>query len=195
MLQRVMNIALRPGEEWPVIAQEPMSTAGIYTKYIVPLSAIGPVCSFISAMIWGQRLPFTELSIRPSIGSLFMMMIITYVLGLVGIAVSALIVEKLAPNFKSQGTFVDGLKMVTFSYAPYWVASVLSLLPFIGMLAVLVGFYGMYLFYLGLPHVMKTPDDQRVPYMAVIVVVSIIVWFVLLGLPMLLVGGMAWMRG
>ncbi len=195
MLQRVMNVALRPAEEWPAIASEPMTTAGVYTRYIVPLSAIGPACSFLSSAMWGQRLPFTGLKVDTQISTLFMMMIVGYVIGLVAVGITALIVQRLAPTFKSQGEFVDGLKMVTFSYAPYWLASVLTLVPFIGMLSLLVAFYGLYLFYLGLPHVMKTPEDQRLPYLGVVLVVSVVVWFVMVGLPALLVGGMMWMNG
>lgn len=195
MLQRIMNVALRPNEEWPVIAAEPTSTAALYTKYIVPLSAIGPVCGFLSAAMWGQSVPFTGIKVVQAFSTLIMMMVIGYLLNLIAVAVMAVIVQKLAPTFKSQGDFVDALKMVTFSYAPYWVASVLTIVPIIGMLSVLVAFYGMYLFYVGLPHVMKTPEDQRLPYLGVVLVVSIVVWFVMVGLPALLVGGMMWMQG
>lgn len=195
MLQRIMNIALRPGEEWPLIAQEPMTTAGIYTKYIIPLSAIGPVCSTLSAAMWGQTLPFTGIKVVPAMSTLLMLMIVTYILGLVSVAVTAMIVQKLAPTFKSQGEFVDGLKMITFSYAPYWLASVITLVPIIGMLSVLVALYGLYLFYVGLPLVMKTPEEQRLPYLGVVLVVSIIVWFVLMGLPALMVGTMMMVNG
>ena len=62
-------------------------------------------------------------------------------------------------------------------------------------LSVLVALYGLYLFYVGLPHVMKTPEEQRLPYLGVVLVVSIVVWFVLMGLPALMVGGMIWMNG
>jgi hypothetical protein len=189
-----MNVALKPAEEWPVIAAEQTTAAGLYTKYIVPLSAIGPVCAFLAAAMWGQRIPFTAISVRPAISGLFMMMIVGYLMGLILVAASALIVQKLAPTFKSQGTFVDALKMITFSYAPYWLVSVITLVPLIGMLSVLIALYGLYLFYVGLPHVMKTPDDQRLPYMGVVLVVSIVVWFVLMGLPAVMVGSMLWMN-
>ncbi len=195
MLQRIMNIAMKPNEEWPVIAAEPTSAAALYTKYIIPLSAIGPVCAFLSAVMWGQSLPFTGIKVVPATSTLLMLMIVGYLLGLVSVAVMAMIVQKLAPTFKSQGTFVDALKMIIFSYAPYWLASVLTLVPIIGMLSVLVAFYGLYLFYVGLPHVMKTPEDQRLPYLGVVLVVSIVVLFVLMGLPALMVGGMVWMNG
>lgn len=195
MLQRILNVAMRPNEEWPLIAAESTNSAALYTKYIIPLSAIGPVCGFLSAAMWGQSVPFTGIKVVPAIGTLFMLMVIGYLLNLVSVAVMAVIVQKLAPTFKSQGDFVDALKLVTFSYAPYWLASVLTIVPFIGMLSILVAFYGMYLFYVGLPHVMKTPEDQRLPYLGVVLVVSIVVWFVLIGLPGLLVGGMMWMQG
>ncbi len=194
LITRIMNVALKPAEEWPVIAAEQTSTAGLYTKYIVPLSAIGPVCGFLAAAMWGQRIPFTSISVQPAMSGLFMIMVVGYLLGLISVAVSALIIQKLAPTFKSEGTFVDALKMVTFSYAPYWMASVITLIPLVGMLSVLIALYGLYLFYVGLPHVMKTPEDQRLPYLGVVIVVSIVVWFVLMGLPALLVGSMLWVN-
>ncbi len=195
MLQRIMNIAMKPNDEWPVIAAESTNTAALYTKYIIPLSAIGPVCGFLSAAMWGQSVAFTGIKVVPAISTLLMLMIVGYLLGLVAVAVTAVIVQKLAPTFKSEGTFVDALKMVTFSNAPYWLASVITLVPIIGMLSMLVALYGLYLFYVGLPHVMKTPEDQRLPYLGVVLVVSIVVWFVMVGLPALLVGGMKWMQG
>jgi len=195
MLQRIMNIAMKPNEEWPVIAAEPTSTAALYTKYIIPLSAIGPVCGFLSAAMWGQSVAFTGIKVVPAISTLLMLMVMTYLLGLAWVAVMALILQKLAPSFKSQGTFVDALKLVTFSQAPYWIASVISLVPYLGILASLVSLYGLYLSYLGLPHVMRTPEDQRFPYLGVVIVVSIVAMALLSILPALLVGWMMSMNG
>ena len=97
------------------------------------------------------------------------------VLGLVGLYVSAIIIEKLAPTFQSKGDTTQAMKLVVFASTPIWVASVLQIIPALGILVLLAALYAVYLFYLGLTPVMQTPGDKVIPYM----VVAAIVIFVL----------------
>jgi len=87
-------------------------------------------------------------------------------------------VDKLAPSFQSSGGIVQALKMVAFASTPSWVAGVLQLVPLLGALALLAALYGVYLFYLGLPSVMKTPPDKVIPYTVASVVVIIVIFVV-----------------
>ena len=48
LIDRVKAILLTPTTEWPVIAAEPETTSGLYTKYIMILAAIGPIAMFLS---------------------------------------------------------------------------------------------------------------------------------------------------
>ncbi len=80
-----------------------------------------------------------------------------------------MVVEKLAPRFRSSGSTAQALKLVAYSAAPTWVAGVFYLLPGVGVeqrrwSALL---YGIYLFALGLPRLMHTPREQLVPFMVV----------------------------
>jgi hypothetical protein len=104
--------------------------------------------------------------------------IVTWVFGLVGAWIAALIVEKLAPNFGSQGDTAQALKMVVYASTPVWVAGVLNLIPALSALIVIAGLYAIYLFYLGLPAVMKTPADKVVGYMVVCAIVDIVVMLI-----------------
>jgi len=189
MLQRILNIAFRPNEEWPVVAAESVTPQTMFIKYVVPLAAIGPIAGVLGMMLFGKSMAGTWMW-SSSMASYVQLFIISYVLALVGVGVNAMIVQKLAPTFKSQTDFVSALKIVVFSNAPFWLASVLTLVPVLGMLTVLVGLYGIYLFYVGLPHVMKTPEDQRLPFMGVAFLVSIVLWWVLIALPGFIMGRM-----
>ncbi|MBI5867628.1 MAG: YIP1 family protein [candidate division Zixibacteria bacterium] len=179
LITRVQNIALRPKDEWPVIAGETTSVASLYTGVIAPLALIGPVCLFLSALIFGQRIPVLNVTVHPAAGVLLGSLIVSYVLTLVGVGITAVIVEKLAPNFQSSGDLAQALKLVAYSQAPFWVAGVLNLIPFVGVLTLLVGLYGLYLVYLGMPTVMKTPPDKVLPYVLVVIGISIVVWIVI----------------
>ena len=58
LIGRAQNILLTPKTEWPVIAAEPETTAGLYTKYILILSAIGPIAMFLRSTLIGISVPF-----------------------------------------------------------------------------------------------------------------------------------------
>jgi hypothetical protein len=175
---RVMNILTKPKEEWPVIATEATDISSLYKEYIVLLAAIPAVCGFIGMTIVGISLPFVG-TYRTPISSGLSSMIVQYVLSLAGVYVAAIIIEKLAPTFQSSGGIVQALKMVAYASTPAWVAGVLGLIPALKILSVLAGFYAIYLFFLGLPHVMKTPSEKVVPYMAVAAVVIIVIYIVI----------------
>jgi len=64
---------------------------------------------------------------------------------------------------------------VAFSSTASWVAGVLQLVPLLGPLALLAALYGVYLFYLGLPVVMRTPPNKVISYMVVSAVVIIVI--------------------
>jgi hypothetical protein len=48
----------------------------------------------------------------------------------------------------------------------------------LAVLGIIAALYSIYLFYLGLPVMMKTPADKVIPYMAVSAVVIIVVYIV-----------------
>ena len=174
ILQRVINTATKPKTEWPIIAEESATVGTLMTGFVVPLAAIAPICGFLQALIFTSGL-----GIGPSVGLSFFAMIVGYLLALAGVYLTAFIVYKLAPTFQSSGDMAQALKIVAYAQAPYWVAGVLSLVPFLGILTIFVGLYGLYLAYLGLPPVMKTPPDKAIPYLVVVIVISILIWIVI----------------
>lgn len=171
IISRVMNIVIKPKDEWPIIAAESTSVPAMYTGFIIPLAAIGPLCGFIQSLLFTPAFGY-----RAPIGLSFVGMIVAYVLALAGVLVTAFIVDKLAPTFQSSGGLEQALKLVAYAQAPVWVAGVLNLFPFLGVLIIFVGLYCLYLVYLGFAPVMKTPPDKVIPYLVVVIIVSVVVW-------------------
>jgi hypothetical protein len=176
---RVINILTKPKAEWPTIAAEPATVASVYSGYVMILAAITPICTFIGTTIFGVSVPLIG-TVRVGIGHGLTTLVLTYVLALVGVYVAAFIVQKLAPTFQSDPSLIQAFKLVAYSMTPAWVAGVLYIIPQLGPLVVLASLYGIYLFYLGVTPVMKTPQEKVIPYMITAAVVVIVVW-VLLG--------------
>lgn len=175
---RVVNILKQPKSEWSVIAAESTDVGRLYREYIIPLSAIPVVAGFIG-MMWLASVQVTPGEISGGLMWWLGLAIAEYVVGLVGVFIAAVVIEWLAPKFKSSGTRVDALKVVAYASTPIWIAGIVKLVPLLGMLAILAAIYAIYLCYLGLPPVMKTPQDQVVIFMIVAAVVIIVVQLVL----------------
>jgi hypothetical protein len=172
-MDRIKGICLKPNAEWPVIEAETTSTRDLMLGYVVPLAAIGPIASFVGGVFIGRTIPFVGTYHVPLTTGLTLA-VVTYVLALVGIFVLSLIIDALAPSFGGQKNSAQALKLAVYSYTPAWVAGALSILTALGMLAIIAGFYGLYLLYLGLPVLMKNPKEKSVGYTVVIVICAIV---------------------
>jgi len=178
LMARAKNILLQPKTEWPVIAGEQATTGSLYTGYIIPLAAIGPAASIIGWSVFGFSVPFVG-AIRYPIGISVRNGVVIYALSLVGVFVWALIIDALAPTFGGQKNQIQALKTSAYSYTAAWVGGIFSLFPSIALLGLLALLYSFYLLFLGLPVLMKAPEDKAVGYTAVVIIVAIVLYFVI----------------
>jgi hypothetical protein len=167
LVDRVKNIILKPNDEWPVIAAETSSVGGLYSSYVAPLAAIPAIAQFIGLSVIGTTI--LGVSIKMGFGKGLSMMVFGFVLTLVMIYVLSLVIAALAPSFDGQKNQPQALKLAAYSMTPGWVAGIFQIIPSLGILALLAGFYGIYLLYLGLPVLMKCPKDKAPIYTAAIV--------------------------
>jgi hypothetical protein len=186
---RVTNILKQPAQEWPAIAAESADVPGLMTGYAAPLAAIPALCSWIGWSLIG--IGFYRRGLISGLAGA----IVGWVFALVGAYIGALVIEKLAPTFKSSGSIGQALKLVVYASTPVWIAGVLYLVPPLSPLVIIAALYAIYLFYLGLPALMKTPSDQVIPYMVVSALVIIVITFCLSFFAAALTGGAYMMRG
>ncbi|HLK90605.1 MAG TPA: Yip1 family protein [Polyangia bacterium] len=187
MMERVKAICLKPNAEWPVIDGETTSTRDLMVGYAVPLAAIGPIASFVGGVAIGRTIPFIGTYHVP-VGSALTLAVVSYVLSLVGIFVLSLIVNALAPSFGGQKNSAQALKVAVYAYTPAWIGGIFTILFSLSFLAIVAGLYGIYLFYLGLPILMKSPKEKSAGY-TVVVILCAIVLYVVIGAVVGAVGG------
>lgn len=176
LIERAKAIILKPADTWPVIAAEQTSSGEIFTRYAVPLAAIGPVASFIGGQVFGISAFIA--TYRPSFMSGLTMAVTSFIMGLISLVVVALIADFLAPKFDGQSNRTNAFKLVAYSMTPGWVAGILGIIPALAVLGIIAGIYSIYLLYLGATPLMKVPQDKGVAYTAVTIVCAIIASFV-----------------
>jgi hypothetical protein len=173
IIERVKAILLTPKTEWLVIEREPGDPAYLFANYVAILAAIPAVCGFIGGSIVGISVPIVG-TVRVGIVSGIASALIQYLLAFVMVYVMALIIDALAPTFKGQKNQANALKLAVYSMTPVWLAGVFSLIPGLRLLGIL-GLYGLYLLWLGLPPLMKAPQEKSTGYAAAVVVCAIII--------------------
>jgi len=178
-IERAKNIITSPNKEWDAIALEQPNTSQIIMGYVLLLAAAAAVAAFIGYGLigfnvgLGLRIAGIDWGIRQAV--------VVLIDALVGVFISALIIDALAPSFGSEKNMGRSVQLVAYSYTPAWIGGILSIYPAIGWLGSLAGgIYGLYLLYIGMPKLKKTPADKLVGYY-VVSLVTLIVIFVVIG--------------
>lgn len=149
IVKRAKAIISNPKEEWKVIRAESRPSSDIFMRYMLPLSAIGPIAGFFGGRMFGGGL-FSSLASG----------VVGFAGALAGTVAMALVATKLAPKFGGEPTGNNAFKLVVFSSTAAWLAGAFALIPSLGIFT-LLGLYSLYLFYEGAGPLLKIPDEKR----------------------------------
>ena len=188
LVDRVKAILMKPKTEWPVIEAEQTDISTIFRSYAIPLAAIGPVANAIGiALIGTTTLAGTA---RVPILTAIVGAVIAFALALLGTYVVAQVIDNLAPRYGGTRNLTQAFKVSAYSSTAQWLAGVFALIPALSPLSIL-GLYSLYLLYLGLPVLMKVPQEKAMSYTVAVVVVALIVLIVIATISGIIIGGAA----
>jgi hypothetical protein len=173
IVARVKAILLDPRNEWLVIERESGDPAYLFMNYVAILAAIPAVCGFIGSSIIGIGLPVVG-TVRVGIVSGIASAIVQYLLAFAMVYVIGLIIDALAPTFEGEKDPPSALKLAVYAMTPAWLAGIFALIPALGALKIL-GLYGLYLLWLGLPPLMRAPQEKSIGYAAAVVICAIVI--------------------
>jgi hypothetical protein len=148
-----------------VIAQEKSSASALLIRYVAILAVIPALARFIGASLVGGYAP-----IRSGLAGA----LVAYLSGFAVVYVLALIIDTLAPRFGGRKDFAGALMLAVYSHTPVWLAGIFLLVPGLSFLVIL-GLYGVYLVWTGLPVLMQTPAEKVLPYTAAVAGCALIV--------------------
>lgn len=177
LFERAKAIILRPQATWDVIDGEATPIRDLFVFYALPLAAIGPVSGFVGGQLFGRGMSALGTVYRPSFFNALSAAVIQYVFALIGVAALALIIHAFARQFGGVPSQIQAFKVAIYGSTAVWLAGIFQLLPALSALGI-VGLYSLYLIYLGLPKLMKAPQDKALIYVIVTIVAAIMIWLV-----------------
>ena len=176
LIDRVKNILLNPQKEWHVINTEPGNTANITTTYLFPLTLLGALAAFIGFGFLGVGIGVFKIA---GVGWGIKMALGYAIRSILGVFIMAFIIDALASNFGSEKNFEKSFQVAAYSATAGLVGGIFLIVPALSILALLASLYGLYLMFVGLPILKKTPADKAVSYFVVVLVVSILIGVIL----------------
>ncbi len=174
LVARAKAILTTPRQEWEAIDSEPLDVGQLLVGYVLPLAAIGPIANVIGWSLFGFGGLF-----RLSLGTAITHAIVMYIFAIIGVFVLAWIINALAPSFGGTQSMPQAIKLAAYSSTAAWVAGIFGIIPALAILAAIGGIYSLYLCYVGLPIIMKSPADKTMIYFIVIIIAAIIIYAVI----------------
>src|SRR5271165_245373 len=179
IVQRARAMVLSPAAEWQAIEPESGDAAYLFANYVAILAAIPPVAELLRRSLFGWRGP--RLGFHHGHHGFFGGLIgafLHWLAAFVIVYALAVIIDGLAPTFSAQKNQQNAMKLAAYAMTPAWLAGVFGLIPGLGFLRLIGLIYGIYVFWLGLPILMKSPPDKTASYAVATVVCAIVLWFV-----------------
>jgi ABC-type multidrug transport system permease subunit len=142
----------------------------VINKYALPLIILGAVSKFIGQIFY-------------SFHNALMSAVIVFVTGFAVMYISAFVINELAPSFGSRKDINAAFKLVVYSSTASYIAAIIANLHISLVFVGLFGLYSIYLIWVGITPIMKTPENKKIGYVVVYVllllVISIVFEFIL----------------
>lgn len=165
IVERVKSILIDPKKEWEVIDRETTEIPQLITGYLLILALIPALASLIGYWLvgawtfsWGVRYA-----------------VIAFISPVISVFIAAFVINALADSFGSQKDMRRAMQLVVYSYTAVLVAGIFYIIPALSVLAFIAGLYSLYLLYIGLQPMMKTPQEKVTTYFVVSLLVMIAV--------------------
>jgi len=172
LFQRVKQLIVSPKTEWQTIDRESITTQELLVKYLLVLALIPAAATFIRIGIMGASYG-TLIHTDGSIGFGLRQGIVSYIASVASVFLVAWVISFIAPSFGSQKDFNRAFTLVVYAYTPSLVAGMVLIFPALAFIQMVAGIYGLYILYLGLQPMMKTPDDRLPVYFFISILVII----------------------
>ncbi len=173
---RAKNIITKPVDEWQIIKTETDDKKEVVLNYALPLLYIIAILSLIGGLVkiflLGNNLP-----------QVFINALYEFVKYFVSMFFPAILINELASSFGSKKDINAAFKLVVYSFTAFYFSAILSeLIPKLSDLFKIFGLYSIYLFWTGLTPIMGTPENKKLGYTVVSLLIIIVTFLTLIAI-------------
>lgn len=181
IFSRAYGLFRDPKGEWEQIRAEETNAPSILLGYVAPLAAITPVFGAIGSMVFGNS--FGGAVVRTAPADVLVGSIVTFIASVALVYFLSLLINAVAETFDGQKDELAAVKVAAYAMTPTFMAGFFSIWPPVALIAGLAGIaMTAFLFYRGLPPLMKVPEDRAQGYTTTVMIAGLIAFIILFGL-------------
>jgi len=180
IINRAKLVILSPKECWQTISKESHNPKDLLRSTVVPLMIAGIICSTIGMQVFGMNLgPLGTW--RPPLFQYLISQIVFGVVGVVGIFISAIVLQKLAGFFQGAATSDRAFSLIAHAMLPMLVGNLLAIYPLLGVLGIIFSIISLCALYFGAPMMTTVTSNKTLGFVAAFLVSMILVSIVMGG--------------
>jgi hypothetical protein len=168
-LGRIVRLVLSPEQEWQQIAGEDTSISVLIRHYLLPLSLLAPVATFVGMQLFNAEWS-AEQGYRVPASQIFEAAATTFLASILSVFVLAAIFVALAPFYRSTRDYRVALKVATFGAVPLLLAGAALFLPVLAIVGVVALVHSLFLYWLGAKHVLQVTRAEQAEFVGIALV-------------------------
>ena len=162
VLNHIVGLFSHPREEWEAIREERCSIGKCYASNVLILAAIPPICAYIGSTTSGWMIGAgASIKLEPS--NALQLALSFYLLLMLAVFIIGKTIHWMAQTFDTKPELSKCIVLAAYIATPLFVSGLSGLLPII-WLNVLFGLlafsYTVYLLFVGIPIVLKVPEER-----------------------------------
>ena len=174
-IQRAKGIILDPKQEWERIATEKSGHKKVFLNWLLPLSLIPALAALIGFGIIGYSVGGIHIA---SLNLGLRQGLLQFAAMIGGAYLTAFVINALAEKYASEKNLDQAFALIAYAYTPACLGGIFQIIPSLAFIGSLAGLYSLYLLYIGLPVLMKTPPEKNTAYFVVSLLCTIGVFLV-----------------
>ena len=175
-ISNATEVVLHHEAEWTRIMSEENDKQSLL-RYGMTLLIIAYALMFVLTALFSMALsamvPFSTMHAVTSV-------VIEFALSVASLYFVPQILASIAPSFGGRNDSMNALKLYVFAATPAWIGMSIAMIPVLGWLAALAGgIYAIYLFWSHFAVAMSIPEDKKVGFVVVAVIVLAVIHIVI----------------
>lgn len=177
MLGNAIGLLFRPKTQWQSIANRgniALASAVLYTMILAVIPAVAWLYG-VTQIGWtvgdGERIRMTSDSATTII-------VLFYITMVVSVVLIGYMIHWMSRTYGSDSTMAKGVAIAGFSATPLFIAGAIGFMP-VFWLALLIGVsavsYSVYLLYVGIPIVMKIPEERGFLFSSAVIAICLVI--------------------
>lgn len=178
MIQHTIGLLLRPSEQWRIVAQLPERSRNVLVLYPCIFALLPAIAWYYGTSQVGWTTGLQGNVVRLTADSAFQISVLFYLVMVGSVAIIGFFIHWMSQTYGAESTIPKGIVIAGLTATPLFITGLVGFYPtlwldlLIGVVAIS---WAVYLMYLGIPIMMKIPEERGFLFSSAVLAIAMVV--------------------